>query len=211
MFEACTHCGQKHEVEVWNRINVREAPELKEKVKDGSLFVWECPHCGTANLVRYQTLYHDPDGKLMVWLLPEGALPQAQAEALSARLEAMDGLDGYTLRRVNDIGSLIEKVNIHDSGLEDTVLEMCKYVTRMELAEKGGSKDILTAPFKFYKLEGADNDLIFSYPQDRKMMGVHVGFNVYEDCAGIIRRNPSVKPATGFACIDPEWVAAFFR
>ena len=41
---ACPACGEKHGIEVWNRINVGENPELKAKVKDGSLFVWECPH-----------------------------------------------------------------------------------------------------------------------------------------------------------------------
>lgn len=40
---ACPACGEKHGIEVWNRINVGENPELKAKVKDGSLFVWECP------------------------------------------------------------------------------------------------------------------------------------------------------------------------
>ena len=37
---ACPACGEKKGIEVWNRINVGENPELKAKVKDGSLFVW---------------------------------------------------------------------------------------------------------------------------------------------------------------------------
>ena len=43
------------------------------------------------------------------------------------------------------------------------------------------------------------------------MHGLRIGFNVYEDCAGIIRRNPSVKPSPGFSRIDPAWVARFYR
>ncbi len=73
----CRVCSQSHKVEAWNRINVSENPELKEKVKDGSLFVWECPHCGASNLIPGQTLYHDPDARLMVFLLPDGALPES--------------------------------------------------------------------------------------------------------------------------------------
>ena len=57
----CSHCGQVHEAESFPSINVALDPQLKARVKDGSLFVSECPFCGTRNLVKYQTLYHDPE------------------------------------------------------------------------------------------------------------------------------------------------------
>lgn len=208
----CMNCGQLHEVEVWNRINVRENPELKERVKDGSLFTWECPHCGKPNLIRTQTLYHDPDNHLMIWMLPDGVLSEAQEKALESQLAAIsDSLEGYTLRRVDGIGTLIEKVNIFDAGLDDCVIEMCKHVTRMEMAQNASVKLDPDTPFKFFRMDGADNDLVLSYPKEGHMEALKVGFNVYEDCAGIIRRNPSVKPDPGFSRIDPRWVARFFR
>ena len=67
---SCKNCNKQTEVELRQSINVALDPELKARVKDGSLFVWECPYCGQRNLALYQTLYHDPDAKLMVWLLP---------------------------------------------------------------------------------------------------------------------------------------------
>ncbi len=210
----CSGCGHRHEVRLYPLVNVRENPELKDAVRDGSLFVWECPDCGQKNLIRSQTLYHDPDGKLMVWLLPEGSVGGDGEKAMSATLSEMTGqLSGYTLRRVQDVGSLIEKVNIHDAGLEDTVMEICKYVTRMQLAEndRENAPAIMQAPFKFFRLEGADNKLIFSFPLRGKMQGVPVGFSIYEDCAGILSRNPSVRPDDGFAKVDSDWVARFFR
>lgn len=210
----CTACGHKHEITVPGGINVGETPELKARVKDGSLFVWECPACGTANLARCQTLYHDPEQRLMVWLLPEGALPESRLAAVEAALEAQAGeLDGYVLRRVGDIGSLIEKVNIHDAGLDDRVMEMCKYVTKTELAEKDRihAAEILDAPFKFYRMQGADNELTLSFPLGGQMHGVQIGFNVYEDCRGILGRNPSVQAGPGFARVDADWLARYFR
>ena len=42
----CRQCGLKQSVRLYERINVREAPELKSEVLDGRLFVWECPQCG---------------------------------------------------------------------------------------------------------------------------------------------------------------------
>ena len=199
----CSHCGSQTEVELRQSINTALEPQLKARVKDGSLFVWECPYCGQRNLARYQTLYHDPDGKMMVWLLPGEEQPPQAVE------EAVKELEGYTLRRVKDVGELIEKVNIHDAGLEDTVLEMCKWVTRRELAAKNPAA--ATAALKFLRMEGADNDLVLAFPLSGQMQVVNVGFNVYEDARGILLRNPAVRPAPGFAEVDAAWIDQFFR
>lgn len=203
-----------HEITVPGGINVGETPELKARVKDGSLFVWECPACGTANLARCQTLYHDPEQRLMVWLLPDGVMSEERMETVEKALAAQAAeLEGYVLRRVSDVGSLIEKVNIHDAGLDDRVIEMCKYVTKTELAEKNRQRaaDFLDAPFKFYRMQGADNELTLSFPLDGQMHGVQIGFNVYEDCRGILSRNPAVQAGPGFARVDADWLAQYFR
>jgi hypothetical protein len=185
---------------------VSENPELKAKVRDGSLFLWECPHCGQVNLAKYETLYHDPSVKLMVWLMPEGEISESQMHAITMHTKAMGG---YTLRRVNDMGSLMEKVLIRDAELDDVVLEMCKYVTKLEMVQKivdQEKKDAFMASvFHFYK---ADDEIItFMYGQDGQMMGVNVGMNVYQDCSGILERNPQMKAAEGFEKIDAEWLA----
>ena len=207
----CSSCGNTHTVETYGSINVSEDPSLKEKVKDGSLFVWECPHCGQLNLAKYTTLYHDPDNNLMIWLLPTGSSLDTGTE--SKMISAAEELDDYTLRRVDDIGSLIEKVNIFDAGLDDLVIEMCKYVTKMELVEKTPQKKeaIFSAPFKFYRIGGADNEITLSFPLEGNMHGINIGFNVYEDCSGILRRNPSICAEKGFARIDADWLSKFFR
>lgn len=200
---SCSHCHQPTEIDVRQSINVALDPELKNRVKDGSLFVWECPYCGHRNLALYQTLYHDPDSKLMVWLLSGQAQPPEQVA------EAVKQLEGYTLRIVREVGDLIEKVNLHDAGLDDTVLEMCKWVTRRELAEKNSAA--MDARLRFLRLEGADNDLVMAFPLNGQMQVVNIGFNVYEDARGILQRNPSVKPAEGFAEINADWIEQFFR
>ena len=208
---SCSRCGEKREVPFYGGINVAEEPELKARVKDGSLFLWECPHCGSTNLLTGQTIYHDPEERLMIWLLPEGSLPEESVRAVeSSLIEAAETLEGYIFRRVESVGSLIEKVNIHDAGLEDTVIEMCKYITRMEMSQNG-SRPFTDAPLKFFSMDGPDNELTFTYPEKGQMQGIRIGFNVYEDCAGILRRNPSVKPSGGFPRIDQDWISRFFR
>ena len=200
---SCKNCKKQTEVELRQSINVALDPELKARVKDGSLFVWECPYCGQRNLALYQTLYHDPDAKLMVWLLP------GQAQPPKAVADAVKELEGYTLRIVREVGDLIEKVNLHDAGLDDTVLEMCKWVMRRELADK--NPDAADAKLRFLRMEGADNELVMAFPLNGQMQVINVGFNVYEDARGILMRNPSVKPADGFAQVDAAWIEQFFR
>ena len=201
----CSRCGEGQNVPSFPSINTAQNPDLKARVRDGSLFVWECPRCGARNLLRFETLYHDPAERLMVWLLPgEAQLPQAVADAVK-------DLDGYTLRLVREAGDLVEKVNIHACGLDDTVVEMCKYVTRMEMADQQKRPEILDAPLKFFRMDGPDHDLVFSFPLDGEMKVVNVGFNVYEDARGILGRNPSVRPDPGFAVVDAAWLGQYFR
>lgn len=216
----CLSCGNTGNLRTYGILNVKEDPSIKERVKNGSLFVWECPHCGHLNLIKYQTLYHDPDAGLMIWLLPEGVVSEAEMQVIEGQMSAVteqidkgSELERYTLRRVSDVGSLIEKVNIFDAGLDDATMEMCKYITKLELKEKSKdlTEDTLDAPFKFYRMEGADNEIVFSFPKDGNMHGVKTGFNVYEDCAAILRRNPDMKPEKGFAKVDAEWLAKRIR
>ena len=207
----CSKCGQQNTVTIYRSINISENPELKAKVKDGSLFLWECPHCKQVNLAKYETLYHDPAAKLMVWLIPSGEISETQMQAITMHTKAMGG---YTLRRVNDMGSLMEKVLIAEAGLDDVVLEMCKYVTKLEMIQKSvGAEqkdEFMTSTFHFYKSEGEGDEriLTFMYGMDGQMLGVNIGWNVYQDCAAILERNPQIKPAEGFAKIDADWLGS---
>lgn len=207
----CSRCREENKVTIYNSINIGEQPELKDAVLDGSAFVWTCPHCGTLNLLQYQTLYHDPSEKLMVWLTRGSEELEEQVREAYSRL---DGLEEYTMRFVDDAGSLIEKIKIFDAGLDDRTMEMTKYVTRLELCEnqKENAQDILAAPFKFLRMSGPDNEITLAYPLDGKMQMAAIGFNVYEDCRGIIKRNPEVAAdSSGFLKIDSSWVSRFFR
>ncbi|MCQ2142671.1 MAG: CpXC domain-containing protein [Bacteroidales bacterium] len=204
----CSHCGSCEEMTVYKSINTSLDPELKEKVKDGSLFVWECPECGSRNLAKYETLYHDPEKKLMIWLSDKE--PGAEMKAIVNHTEAMGG---YTLRRVTDVGTLMEKVLILDSGLDDKVVEMCKYVTKIEMAAKMGedkAAEVMSLPIRFYRLGDKDGVryITLSFPDNGQMVGMNIGFNVYEDCLGIIQRNPSIVETEGFAKIDSEWMGS---
>lgn len=197
----CPVCGASNTVDIHPLINVSTDPELKAKVMDGSLFVWECSSCGRMNLARYTTLYHDPEQKMLI-LLSDGN-PDNEQALVKAFSDAGE-TDGYTARLVSETGALIEKVKIFEAGLDDRVMEMCKYVTCMEM----GSEQAL----KFFRLDGADGDITLTYPRSGQMEMVNIGFNVYSDCERILRRNPQMtEGSSGLVRIDQDWVKRFFR
>ena len=209
----CSKCGEKSEITIYKSINISGNPELKEKLRDGSLFIWECPHCHQANLARYETLYHDPEKKIMIWLMPSGDLSETQMQAIANHTRAMGG---YRLRLVKDVGALMEKLLIFDAGLDDMAVEMCKYVTKMEMmsGNRGMQEQLASAPIHFHRTE--DNDgmksLVFIYPAAGQMMSFRIGFNVYEDSLGIIARNPDiVPPQDTFTRIDQDWILSFMK
>ena len=182
----CSRCGASYEATAYRMIDARTDPSLKEKVKDGSIFIRECPSCGCRELIGGPVIYRD--SRLLV--------------CLSDRRLFVEGLDEMQGRLVPDVGSLIEKVKIFDAGLDDVPLEFCKFVTRQELGK--------AVELKFLRLEGADNDIIFTYPDAGAMQLLSVGFNVYEDCCGIVRRNPGISAGLqGLVKVDREWVEQF--
>lgn len=183
----CRNCGAAFGMDAYSSIDVKAEPELKERILSGELFTKECPVCGIKNLVKYPLMYHDSEASLLIVL-----------SDASVSVEALP--DGYTGRRVRSVGELIEKIKIFDADLDDVVVEMTKYVTKMEM-----KRDV---DLKFLKLEGADNELIFTYPDKDGMQLLSVGFNVYEDCRGIVLRNPSVR-ASGLAVVDAAWLKEF--
>ena len=209
--EICCRCGSRQGITAHDSINVLEEPAMKAQVLDGSAFVWECPHCGAKNLMHRQTLYHDPEERIMIWLTFASEELETRVRSAYAGVEE---LNGYTARFVDDAGSLIEKVKIFDAGLDDVVMEMAKYVTRMEMCGSmvDRADELASAPFKFLNLDGADGEITFAYPLDGRMQMATVGFNVYEDCRGILKRNPAMaEAAAGFAKVDAAFVGRYFR
>ena len=197
----CSRCGQASPVPVYSVVNARENPELKEEVRSGRIFLWTCPVCGRPNLARYPFLYHDPELRLLLWMSDGDA---ALEEQMSRVVKVQEGLEDYTARMVDTPGDLIEKIVIFEAGLDDVAMEMCKYIVRGDLG-----RDV---ELKFYSIDGADHEITMTYPENGQMQMVQTGFNIYEDCAGIVRRNPDiVKGVDGLARVDRAWMEGFLK
>lgn len=184
----CSKCGHSYQTEVCQSVNVQNSPELKQQIVSGEFFMHKCPQCGNVQLVKFPFLYHDPSENLVI--------------CMSDQEISAEGTDGLTARRVTSVGELIEKIKIFDEGLNDAIIEMCKFVTGKDLG--------VEASMRFLKTDGPDNELIFTYPKNNDMEMISVGFHVYQECSGIVSRNPQMLASVkGLPKIDADWVKSF--
>lgn len=204
----CHKCGTENTIDIYKSINAATDPVLKASVLNGEAFLWECPECGASNLAAYECLYHDPKDKYMIWMLPFGEPQGPEKVAIMNQVRAMGD---YRLRIVSNPGDLMEKVIIYDAGLDDRCIEFVKYVAGSELKN--------VSNLHFYRMQ--DDVMVFSgikggndengNPVQGKMDGFGFGLNVYEDCEGIIGRNPDIAKEEGFARIDADWVSSILK
>lgn len=185
---SCLHCAKTFSIDKPH--SVKAGDENSELVRNGELFKWTCPLCGRESVLNFPLLYHDEEAGILL-LLSQNAV---SAEAVP---------EGYKARVVSSPGDLVEKIKIFETGLDDVVMEVCKYVTLSEL-----NKEL---SLKFFRIDGADSQLSFTYPEAGQMQILTIGLNVYEDCAAIVQRNPSIlQAAKGLIRVDQDWIARFF-
>lgn len=114
-------------------------PEMKEKVRTGEAFMWECPHCGYKVPVVYATLYHQMEDKIMIYFVEDKVEAVEMIKRLSG--EGEDDFDilgdfyeaDYTIRVVDSIGKFREKLKTFDEKLDDRVMELTKAFLRYKL------------------------------------------------------------------------------
>ena len=139
----CPQCGTEGDFKVWESINTKSDPELKDLVRSGELFMWKCPKCGNNCIVFYPTYYHQPDAKALIHYIPD-----APAMAISFMKELThDPYDekiklekGCHKRVVTDMNSFREKLLILDHEYDDRIIELQKLFLIAELKKSEPNK-----------------------------------------------------------------------
>ncbi len=70
----CPECGRQQEVVLWDSLNVTLDPELKEKLFEGKINIFECIFCHFTTMIDYPLLYHDMDRRFIVQYYPFSSL-----------------------------------------------------------------------------------------------------------------------------------------
>lgn len=115
----CPNCGAAGVYDRYLSANVTLDPTLKDRVMDGSLFVYECPNCGDQIYVETSCLYHDTQKQLLVQLSP-GA---ENAEELKGIFDTLN--NGGVNLTLNDVGYKMRLVpNLSDLRRRSSLLTM---------------------------------------------------------------------------------------
>ncbi len=140
----CPHCKTESPFTVYESVNVTENPELKATLLDGDLWTHKCPSCGVEALVSSPILYHDmgehpqdDTGKTMMLMLSFD--DEFDAAGLDAPLAEMPFLAEFAAKQktrlVRSHNEFLEKIRIHDDGLDDRTIEVVKAMLRRQSPE----------------------------------------------------------------------------
>lgn len=158
----CPKCGTVSSFTIWDSINTKIDPEMKDAVLNRSAFLFTCPNCGAKTYTNYSFLYHQMEDQIMIQL----ALTDKEAEDVNKLIhdDASDMIktfkeDDYLLRIVRSQEELIEKIRIFDAGLDDRIIEIFKvYVFQLVQENNPGANEIL---LYFFALDGKNYIQVF--------------------------------------------------
>ena len=119
----CSKCGKPLSVTVFESVNSDYADDIAMQIMSGDLFNVECPHCKFVSHLEYDILYHDLRHGAMIWVVNPKS-PDYMKKLAEVRTTQL--LPYKTLRVVNDMNALKEKVSCLESNRDDRIIELCK-------------------------------------------------------------------------------------
>lgn len=131
---SCPQCGVEQDVELYDSINIREAPALRDDLMANQLNATECPHCGFQFRVDKQLLYHDPDNRVMIYWFPGKEEDyHRNRDIFLQTLQTLDTalpdeFDPPVVHLVFSRSELVERIYLLEAGLNERVIEYIKYM-----------------------------------------------------------------------------------
>ncbi len=135
----CPKCQKAGVFTVWDSINTKLDPDMKDRVKSLEAFRYHCGHCGTDVQVDYGFLYHDMDHHFMVFYAP------TDKDQENADRDMADGQDkfkdmvetaGYVFRLVRRKADVLAKLAIFEAGRDDRLMEWTTAAALAQVGEK---------------------------------------------------------------------------
>lgn len=139
---ACPKCGHEQSVELYESINVKDEPELKEKLLKNELNQVTCGGCGFGFRVDKQLVYSDVAHHFLVFWYPaeEGAYDNDEGRFLDALGEITkllpEDVKAPSVHLVFNRTELIERIFLKEAGLDERIIEYIKYTMYVKNAKK---------------------------------------------------------------------------
>lgn len=203
----CPVCLNEEEITIWDVIDVSTDPDLKEKLLLKTLQSLECRNCGNSTLIASPLIFRDPERHVLIECRPE-----LGPDDLLARLHDLQAV-GSTLwpqpaesqpfrRLVASINDLIEKILIHDQGIDDRALEIVKLVVCKHNAQE--------SPIQELRLAGATQaELNFVMKREDEWFQYQLPIDAYHNAEMILEQTsePLSLDPSAFATIDATYAS----
>lgn len=200
----CPVCQTPTTQEVETRINIALQPQLKKELLSGNLQRFECQECGARRQMETNFLYHDPQKKFIIYLIPNLKNKQDQVQQLLdnvSRDEQVD-LSHYDLRIVTHHPDLIEKIQLFDLGYNDKEVEIVKLLTD-GLFAKEKPEEIVRARYFYLK----DGQAKIMYLTEKEQLLVDFSDSLLKFASDKYKRLVSSEEKGQFHLINAEWAA----
>lgn len=193
----CPKCGHAHQVKKYSLINVTEKPDMKEHILQNHIFNFACENCDLVAPLTYDSLYLDSKKKLMICLATE----DTEKEKLS-QWEKKE----MTLRLVDNINDLKEKIMIAENLLDDRIVEIVKiaYLRRLEKEMKDDT--LLNILFDYH-----GNAMYFLVFFEKKGIGrMPFDLDLYRTTASQYEKKIKAHSTDTFMKVDMKWAGDVF-
>ncbi len=205
----CPECNNKQEFTRWESINTTLDPELKQAVRDLSLFRFTCSNCGYIADVNYGFLYHQMEDHVWMHYITNHDTFDEINNFINTDNEMFKNLarNNYLIRIVFSRENLLEKLAIIDVGLDDRVIEILKFMISAYIRDKHGDdffEDV-------YFVVGENNSYSLEFVSQGKSIGTYeitneMYDNVKEDYSPFFEKIPEKN-----FIIDIDWAYNFWK
>lgn len=195
----CSKCGKPLSVTVFESINSDYSDTLPIQIMSGNLFNAECPHCKFVSHLEYDILYHDMRHGAMVWVLHQNT-PEYATKL--AELRSTNMLPYKTLRVVEDMNALKEKVSCLEIGRDDRIVELCKVFTVYNLLAQ--KPDFAFRNAFYTAISG--KEIIYIYDEDGDFLCSDLSDKAYDYIKDLyLKSDYATKFNNNYAIVDYAW------
>lgn len=215
-FRTCPKCMNEEEVVLWDRVNVAEDPDLKDRLLRRKLMSHDCANCGETLTNTTPLLYVDPNAKLQVFYSPTvfvlaselaaskiDQLPPMLQEELNRAVGEID--ESFQLRLVEDISSLMEKIHLTDCGVDDHVMEILKIALKRHYQ----TDEQLPLRRIFFLNANEDVMLFQAESEDDGWYSLEMPIDVYREAETTLKE--AVPFESTWALINENWALDWLR
>lgn len=202
----CPGCGMLNDVTLWQSITVSDSEDLKKELLNANINILHCSECGAKALIPSPLLYHDEEKKLMFSFIPAQDQNQVlenfnSIKESSKRSGELEKLSGYNLRYISSYNTLLEKILIFDSGLDDRTIEVIKLMTVTQEPDKAQNRSALFGK----KHSDGSIEIIIQDKSDGAVFTSRAPASTYDTIYTALRNSGVKTVSYGWEIIDRDY------